>query len=287
MTKEEYIESIVSQIDDKAAREEFRIEIADHLDDRIAFYTDAGYDYDYALEKAIGRMGDTATVGAQMNNLYDTSTVNKAIWTMALIQCVLAAVFAISGAADYYFTPYIIIHISFVLYTVTFFLASRHKNYIALCLISTVSLVGFSLFPLIYDLFADTMYHDHFREVIIGLNSASATESITSYIMYKKYVSMYDNPYFLQHANSIQIIFDISYYFENTVKFVFYPVSCLIGMFYAAKIKNAIIGKASQKSLKRFSRINTFNISCAVFLTAVFIANVFIFIENLKVPIDL
>ncbi len=73
MTREEYIESAVAEIKDKQAKAEIAAEIAAHLDDRIKFYTDAGYDYDSALSQAIGRMGDGEAVSHSMSRLYKSN----------------------------------------------------------------------------------------------------------------------------------------------------------------------------------------------------------------------
>ncbi|MBQ9517056.1 MAG: hypothetical protein IJR60_03165 [Eubacterium sp.] len=280
MTKEEYIESIVSQIDDKAARAEFRRELEAHLDDRIAFYTDAGYDYYYALDKAIGRMGDTAAVGSQMNNLYDTTKVNKAIWIMTVIQCVMAAVFAISGADYYFFTPYIIINVSYILFTVTFLLAAKHKKYIQFCVISLASIVGFCLFPLSFDVFSETMFHDNFREIIAGWGSASVIESLTEYFAMKKYGFHGYYEHFLPISYKLSGLYQVSYYAEGALRAAFYPISSIFGIIYAIAIKKFIDGKQKAKMLKRLSKINVFNIACTVINILTFIASIFIFIVN-------
>ncbi len=84
MTREEYIESAVAEIKDKQAKAEIAAEIAAHLDDRIKFYTDAGYDYDSALSQAIGRMGDGEAVSHSMSRLYKSNfgVVSTAYWFM-------------------------------------------------------------------------------------------------------------------------------------------------------------------------------------------------------------
>ena len=278
MTREEYIESIVSQIDDKAVREEFRRELEAHLDDRIAFYTDAGYDYDYALDKAIGRMGETETVGAQMNNLYNTTKVNKAIWIMATIQCVFSVAFSLLVADYFYSTPYVIFNVSFVLFTVTFFLAAKHKNYSALLLISAVSLVSFCIVPLGFDVFIDTDYHERFREIMTKSMFGPAVESITEYIAYKKYGLNGYYEYFPHIRNRLSGFYQACYYIESVFKVAFYPVSSVSGLFYAGTIKRAINGKSKPKTLKKFSKINYFNITCTLINVIIFIIDIFIYI---------
>ena len=86
MTREEYIEAAVADIKDKQAKAEIAAEIGAHLDDRIKYYTDAGYDYDYALFQAIGKMGDSQEVSRSMSRLYRSNigVVSSAYWFMLL-----------------------------------------------------------------------------------------------------------------------------------------------------------------------------------------------------------
>ena len=259
MTREEYIESIVSQIDDKAAREEFRIEIADHLDDRIAFYTDAGYDYDYALDKAIGRMGDTATVGSQMNNLYDTTTVNGFIWALAWLNVVLALFtffgprttfnYMVFDYADFAFRAEVFVA------ALAFLLASKHRNHKALTLVSVTNL--FLMITMV-------MFHGiefSRNELISPLITAGS-------ILGGKVIQL---NYPLSLAYAVITVFG----------YVYLAVAGIVGIMYAAQIKSVINGTARTNIIKRYrfmDWINRVTIVSKIAETAIFIYFVIVFI---------
>ena len=44
MRKEEYINEVISKIENKKAKAEVEKELSNHIDDRISYYTDAGWD---------------------------------------------------------------------------------------------------------------------------------------------------------------------------------------------------------------------------------------------------
>lgn len=230
MTKEEYIESIVSQIDDKAARAEFRREIEAHLDDRIAFYTDAGYDYDYALDKAIGRMGDTATVGSQMNNLYDTTTVNGFIWALAWLNVVLALFtffgprttfnYMVFDYADFAFRAEVFVA------ALAFLLASKHRNHKALTVVSATKL---------FLMIAMVMFHG----IVF-----SRTELISPLITAGSIIG----------GGLIKLNYPLSlaYAVISAFGYVYLAVAGIVGIMYAAQIKSVINGTARTNILKRY-----------------------------------
>ena len=70
MRKEEYINEVISKIENKKARREVEKELSAHIDDRISYYTDAGYDEETANIKAMEHMGEPENVGVQMASLY-------------------------------------------------------------------------------------------------------------------------------------------------------------------------------------------------------------------------
>ena len=78
MHKDEYISAVISQIQNKRARAEVEREISAHIDDRISYYTDAGWDEVTASEKALAHMGDPCHVGAQMAKLHPS--VGTFLW---------------------------------------------------------------------------------------------------------------------------------------------------------------------------------------------------------------
>ncbi len=70
MKKDEYIQEVISRIENKKARTEVEREISAHIDDRISYYTDAGWDEETANEKAIEHMGEPWQVAIQMSRLH-------------------------------------------------------------------------------------------------------------------------------------------------------------------------------------------------------------------------
>ncbi len=104
MTREEYIESVVANINDKQTREEIAAEIAAHIDDRIRFYTDAGYDYDYALSQALEKMGNSEAVSQSMSRLYKNNFGDKfaAYWILlSNVVCILLVTLALWESYDF------------------------------------------------------------------------------------------------------------------------------------------------------------------------------------------
>lgn len=72
MKKEEYINSVIKQIKNSRAKALIRNELADHIEDRIEFFTDSGYSYEDACEKALEKMGSPEQTALQMDKLYST-----------------------------------------------------------------------------------------------------------------------------------------------------------------------------------------------------------------------
>lgn len=259
MTKEEYIESIVSQIDDKAARAEFRREIEAHLDDRIAFYTDAGYDYYYALDKAIGRMGDTSTVGSQMNNLYDTTTVNGLIWALVWLNVVLAlfTYFGPRTTFNYMVFDYadFACRAEVLVSALAFLLASKHRNHKALTVVSATNL---------FLMIAMVMFH--------GIEF-SRTELISPLITAGSILG----------GKVIQLNYPLSlaYAVITVFGYVYLAVAGIVGILYAAQIKSVINGTARTNIIKRYrfmDWINRVTIVSKIAETAIFIYFVIVFI---------
>ena len=75
MTKDEYINQAVKSIKNKRDKRLAAEEISDHIDDRIGFYTDCGYDYETSLQKAIGQMGDPEDVGEKLGKVHTNSEI--------------------------------------------------------------------------------------------------------------------------------------------------------------------------------------------------------------------
>ena len=236
----------MSQIDDKAARAEFRREIEAHLHDRIAFYTDAGYDYDYALDKAIGRMGDTATVGAQMNNLYDTTKVNKFIWVLTVFNIFLA-LFTLLGprTREYYVLidyASIALRIEFLVAAIAFLLASKHRNHKALTVVSVTNLLLTTALG-IFDGFEFS-----WNDLLSPFTMASS----------------------IFGGNEVELNYPLPFVYAGLTVFgyVYLAAAGVVGILYAAQIKAVINGTARTNILKRYRFMNWVSIAAIIGKTA-------------------
>jgi len=76
MRKDEYINEVISKIENKKARREVEKELSAHIDDRISYYTDAGYDEQTATEKAMEHMGNPDEQAEQLGKIHNTATKN-------------------------------------------------------------------------------------------------------------------------------------------------------------------------------------------------------------------
>lgn len=71
MKKEEYIESVLKHIQNKAFLNTIRQEIEDHIAEREQYYLDIGYDEQTSQQKAVAQMGNADELGIQMDILHD------------------------------------------------------------------------------------------------------------------------------------------------------------------------------------------------------------------------
>lgn len=76
---QDYINRVVVPISDEAVKLETAREIRAHLDERIEFYKEIGYDDETAEEKAVEDMGDPEPVGASLSRLHPKGRVVTAI----------------------------------------------------------------------------------------------------------------------------------------------------------------------------------------------------------------
>ncbi|MBE6836212.1 MAG: hypothetical protein E7515_08210 [Ruminococcaceae bacterium] len=104
MRKEEYIQEVISRIENKRAKREVEKELSAHIDDRISYYTDAGYDEETSNNKALEHMGDPGKVGIQMAKIHKRNVL-KVIAISLLIAFLLTSVvlvFTTPIVAKYY-----------------------------------------------------------------------------------------------------------------------------------------------------------------------------------------
>lgn len=105
MNKETYLNEVISLVKSKPAKRKIRRELENHIDDRIGFYLDSGFDEAAAEIKAMERMGNAEKLAEEMKKLY-----NNKHW---IILSVISLLVFISGliTADCMITDYLIINI--------------------------------------------------------------------------------------------------------------------------------------------------------------------------------
>ena len=79
MKVQDYINRVVMPISDEAVKNETAREIRAHLEERIEFYKEIGYDDETAEKKAIEDMGDPEPVGASLSRLHPKGRVITAV----------------------------------------------------------------------------------------------------------------------------------------------------------------------------------------------------------------
>ncbi len=87
--RQDYINTILAQIDQKQMREEIEKELSAHIDDREEYYREIGFDSDTAAEKALERMGSPEAAADGFNK------VHKNYRRAVAILAVIASVFVI------------------------------------------------------------------------------------------------------------------------------------------------------------------------------------------------
>ena len=71
MKKEEYIETVLKHIQNKAFINTIRQELENHIDEREQYYLDCGYDEQSSQQKAVEHMGNADELGFKMDMLHD------------------------------------------------------------------------------------------------------------------------------------------------------------------------------------------------------------------------
>lgn len=85
MTREEYISAVLKEISSGRKRNMVKREIESHIDDRIEYYTDCGFDADTAASKAVEHMGDPKKAGEEFGRVYhEKGTVRFELFALAV-----------------------------------------------------------------------------------------------------------------------------------------------------------------------------------------------------------
>lgn len=70
---DDYVNQVISHIKSKSVRMDVKRELEAHINDRIDYYTDAGYDMDFAAENAIKRMGEPEKVAQSLKKIHNNT----------------------------------------------------------------------------------------------------------------------------------------------------------------------------------------------------------------------
>lgn len=71
MNRDEYINRVIALVRSHADKREIRRELEAHIDDRIEYFTEAGYESDAATQRAIEKMGSPTDVAVSMEKLHN------------------------------------------------------------------------------------------------------------------------------------------------------------------------------------------------------------------------
>lgn len=98
MDKNTYLGEVVSLIRSKYAKREIYKELEAHIDDRITYYLESGYDEKYAEEKAIEHMGEASRVAENMQKLHNNTHWLIMSIVFLVIYCVGLLIASVKGA---------------------------------------------------------------------------------------------------------------------------------------------------------------------------------------------
>lgn len=246
MKKEEYIESVLKHIHNRAFVNTIANELDEHIDDRQMFYKDCGYDNDTAMQKAIEHMGSADNVGEQMNMLY-SNTKALIIGIISLLVYIGGLIFAIIDFLNFavisldpdvvYLYVFIISFITFASGMLCYTLALKHRMRALITVFGLVNLVGM-LSPFTFLAFGNSI-----ASFIFNFPSAAMPQGLHDTII--------RNPIGYGTANDLAYMLILIF----TALFFFVPlVSGIISLLCAKEIKAQQNGFFSEKRLKHFKR---------------------------------
>lgn len=100
MKREDYINEVTALIKNKTVRKDVRKEIEAHIDDRMEYYLNAGYDEDVSLTKALEKMGNPTEIAKSLEKIH-----NNTLWIILslvfLILYISGLVYATYNISDY------------------------------------------------------------------------------------------------------------------------------------------------------------------------------------------
>lgn len=233
MKKEEYIESVLKHIQNKAFLNTIRQEIEDHIAEREQYYLDIGYDEQTSQQKAVAQMGNADELGIQMDILHDYKK-HKIICITGLILFVINLITVSLISKLLYFD--FIIHSGIIIALFTAYFVYRFA------FVSRCKAVLF----------------------LQGLASIAATIYFTKTI---GAIWIFDSVSFDEMQNSDFLYMLIS--FATEIIFLINSVICLT---CSGEIKALIKGRPNTKILNRYKSYEHFLLIAAIIITILTIA---------------
>lgn len=151
MKKEEYINEVTALIKNKTVRKDVKKELEAHIDDRIKYYLDAGYDEDVSVKRAVEMMGNPTEVAKSLEKLHNNtlwiiiSAVSLFVFIIGLIYANFDYTFAYVNLVDFAETDVrnsIISIIIFCAATASFCFAVKAKSIIALKMYQIITFIS-------------------------------------------------------------------------------------------------------------------------------------------------
>lgn len=225
MKKEEYIESVLKHIQNKTFINTIRQELEGHIDDRIFYYKEIGYDENTTCQRAIEHMGNPDRIGEKMNILHDYKK-HKIICIAGLviftIGCLLerSEYFSISGIFSFFNT------------------FSNILSCISICIFLLIAYIVYK-----YALISRC-------RVVLFLQGAVSI-SVSSYYIYYGIINFYNT----EHPSDVTKTEQLLYFFTPVFMLIcgiFFFVYCIICFTCSGEITSLIKGKANSIILKRY-----------------------------------
>lgn len=230
MTKNEYIEIVLSRISSKKDINSIRQEVADHIDDRIEYYTDAGYDYEYAKKAALSKMGEPDRLGLQLNSLHNyvplmiTVIITQILYAIIILIPLIAVIIAINDFfVEFNYSKLILIQSAaeVLLFTVNYYLSSK--------LLSKASF--------------------YVLGILTFLDSVISTISDFLVLMYTNALKVIDCSDFTDIPHKVASFLSDSYHY-------IFLIMVVVSICYGAYLKNRMSGKSKQLLAKRYYNFN-------------------------------
>lgn len=265
MKKEEYIESVLKHIHNRAFVNTIANELDEHIDDRQMFYKDCGYDNDTAMQKAIEHMGSADNVGEQMNMIYSNTKaliigiISLLVYIGGLIFVVLDVpnfmVISTDPQSEFELYVYIVSFAAFISGMLCYTLALKHRIRKLMTVFGLVNLVGmlspFTFLPFAYSIAG-------FIFIFPGATIIQGTSTIITTPIATPLDGEYD------------IVFGICMTVFIALFFAVPLVSGIISLLCAKEIKAQQDGFFSEKRLKHFKRYGALLLALTIIGTATF-----------------